>query len=101
MDRVAGRIEKHGRKVMIGEAWPIIGDVLGLGDSSLALWQMAARGVIVYLAAIIIVRVADKRFLGQYAALDAVLGFMLGSVLSRAITGSSPFWETIVGARWR
>ncbi|HSM57435.1 MAG TPA: YetF domain-containing protein [Candidatus Sulfomarinibacteraceae bacterium] len=82
---------------MIGEEWPIVADLLGLGADNVALWQMAIRAVIVYLAAIVLVRVGEKRFLGKYAALDVILGFMLGSVLSRAITASAPFFETILG----
>lgn len=82
---------------MIGENWPIIGDLLGLGSDSLLLWQMALRAVIVYLAAIVLVRLGEKRFLGKYTALDVILGFMLGSVLSRAVTSSAPFFETILG----
>lgn len=82
---------------MIGEDWPVVSELLGLGADSPAVWQMALRAVVVYLAAIVLVRIGEKRFLGQYAALDAVLGFMLGSVLSRAITGSAAFFETILG----
>ncbi|MFW6069625.1 MAG: DUF421 domain-containing protein [bacterium] len=82
---------------MIGEEWPIVADLLGLGADNAALWQMAIRAVIVYLAAIVLVRLGEKRFLGKYAALDVILGFMLGSVLSRAITASAPFFETILG----
>lgn len=82
---------------MIGENWPVISDLLGLGADNLVLWQMALRAVVVYLAAIALVRLGEKRFLGQYAALDFILGFMLGSVLSGAVTGSTPFFETIFG----
>jgi uncharacterized membrane protein YcaP (DUF421 family) len=82
---------------MIGEDWPVVGQLLGLGSDSLALWQMALRAVVVYLSSIVLVRLGEKRFLGEYAALDFILGFMLGSVLSGAITGSTPFFETIIG----
>ncbi len=83
---------------MIGENWPIIGDFLGIGADNLALWQMVLRALLVYPAAIVLVRLGRKRFLGEYAALDAILGFMLGSILSSALTGSTPFFETILGA---
>jgi uncharacterized membrane protein YcaP (DUF421 family) len=82
---------------MIGEGWPVLDELLGLSVDTLTWWQMAVRAFLVYLAAIVLVRIGEKRFLGQYAALDAVLGFMLGSVLSRAISGSAPFFETILG----
>ncbi len=72
--------------------------LLGLGSDSLSLWQMALRALVVYLVAIIMVRLGDKRFIGKSTALDVILGFMLGSILSRAITGSSPFFPTLGAA---
>jgi uncharacterized membrane protein YcaP (DUF421 family) len=82
---------------MIGENWPVIGHLLGIGSEPLSVWQMALRAAIVYLAALALVRLGEKRFLGKYAALDFILGFVLGSVLSRAITGNAPFFEAIFG----
>ncbi len=64
----------------------------------LTFWQMGARAVVIYLAALVIVRLGDKRFLGQNSAFDVILAIMLGSVLSRAINGSAPFLETIAGS---
>jgi uncharacterized membrane protein YcaP (DUF421 family) len=83
---------------MIGENWPGINVLLGLGEETLLLWQMGIRTFVVYLAAIALVRLGEKRFLGKYAALDVILGFVLGSILSGAITGSSPFFETVGAA---
>lgn len=71
---------------------------LGLGSDSLSLQQMGLRALVVYLIAIVIVRLADKRFFGKHTALDVILGFMLGSILSRAITGNSPFFPTLGAA---
>lgn len=71
---------------------------LGLGSEHLSLQQMALRALVVYLAAIVIVRLGDKRFFGKHTALDVILGFMLGSILSRAITGNSPFLPTLSAA---
>lgn len=72
--------------------------LLGLGSDTLSLWQMALRALAVYLVAIAMVRLGDKRFFGKHTALDVVLGFMLGSILSRAITGNSPFFPTLGAA---
>lgn len=52
--------------------------------------QMALRGVVVYLALLIIIRFGKKRFLGKATAFDIILGVMLGSIAGRAITGSAP-----------
>ncbi len=70
--------------------------LLGLESDSLTAWQMAARAVVVYAAAVLMVRIGEKRFLGKNTAFDVILGIILGSVVSRAITGSSPFVPTLV-----
>ena len=56
---------------------------------------MGIRGVLVFLLAIFMVRYGDRRIFGKSSALDIVLGVILGSILSRAITGNSPFFQTI------
>lgn len=78
--------------------WTSVETMLALGSDSPAAWQMALRAVLIYLAALVLVRVGEKRFLGKYTALDVILGFMLGSILSRAINGSAGFFETLVAA---
>lgn len=64
----------------------------GATESSFELeaWQMALRAVLVYIFAIAIVRLGNKRFLGRNTAFDLLLAIMLGSVLSRGITGQAP-----------
>lgn len=74
----------------------ILEDVLGLGADDLAWWQMLVRAAIVYLAALAMVRIGEKRFLGKSTAFDVILGIVLGSVVSGAITGSSAFFATLV-----
>ncbi len=44
-----------------------------------------------------LVRVGKKRFLGKNTALDALLAVMIGSVLGRAINGSSRLFPTLGG----
>jgi uncharacterized membrane protein YcaP (DUF421 family) len=61
----------------------------------LALGQVLLRAVIVFFAALVIVRVADKRFLAKKTAFDVILGFILGSMLARAINGSEQLTPTI------
>jgi uncharacterized membrane protein YcaP (DUF421 family) len=72
-------------------------DLLGIGvqPKDLPFWQMAIRSVLVYAAGIAIVRIGPQRFLGRNSSFDALLGFIIGSVLSRAVNGSAPFWETL------
>ena len=73
--------------------------VLGLDQPAEALTfiQISLRGVIVFGAALLIVRVGDRRFLSQKTAFDAVLGFILASMLARAVNGSAAFFPTLGG----
>jgi uncharacterized membrane protein YcaP (DUF421 family) len=73
---------------------------LGLeaAPSALTFAQIALRGVIVFVVALVAVRCADRRFLSGKTAFDAVLGFILASMLARAVNGSSAFFPTLGGA---
>lgn len=73
--------------------------MMGLGSEpkELTFLQISLRGVIVFMAALLMVRWADKRFLARMAAFDAVLGFILASMLARAVNGSSAFFPTLGG----
>lgn len=82
--------------------------LLGLGSEAedLTTAQMALRTIIIYIAALVIVRLASRRFLSKASAFDVVVGIMLGSIMSRAINGSAAFWPTIaasailIGMHW-
>ncbi len=69
---------------------------LGLSASELSIWQMGLRAAVIYLSALVMVRiVGERRFIGKFAAFDVVLTIIFGSTLSRAINGSSAFFATI------
>jgi uncharacterized membrane protein YcaP (DUF421 family) len=53
------------------------------------------RALAVYLFALAAVRLGSKRFLSQASAFDVVVAIMLGSIMSRAVSGS-PFWPTVL-----
>ena len=76
-----------------------IGSILGLGRdaTSLTFTQISLRGIIVFFAALVIVRCGDRRFLSQKTAFDAVLGFILASMLARAVNGTAAFLPTLGG----
>src|SRR5262245_4776418 len=76
-----------------------VDSVLGLGRdaSALTFLQISLRGVIVFTAALVIVRCGDRRFLSQKTAFDAVLGFILASMLARAVNGTASFFPTLGG----
>ena len=79
--------------------WNFIGPLLGLGadPQDLTFIQISLRGVIVFIATLIMVRLGHKRSLSRKTAFDAVLLVILASVLSRAINGSAAFFATLGG----
>jgi uncharacterized membrane protein YcaP (DUF421 family) len=91
---------------MLSEILEGIRDLIGVVPEDLTFWQMALRAAIIYITAITLVRLGDKRFMGKNTAFDVILGIILGSVLSRAITGNAGFFQTIgagailVGLHW-
>src|SRR5215207_9867170 len=72
---------------------------IGLDSHDINVAQMALRAVIVYVVTVIIVRLGKKRFMGQGTAFDVILGIMLGSIVSRAITGNAPFFPALAAAK--
>jgi uncharacterized membrane protein YcaP (DUF421 family) len=57
--------------------------------------QMALRTVVIYIIALIAVRLGSTRLLSETTAFDVIVSIMLGSIMSRAINGSAPFVPTL------
>lgn len=72
--------------------------VLGLNVEPRELeWpQMIARGLVMFIAALLMLRLAHKRFFAQRNALDVLLSLVIASTLARAINGNAAFFPTIV-----
>jgi len=64
----------------------------------LKLYQVAARAAIVFLIGLAIVRLGKSRLIARVTALDVILGFILGSLLSRGITGHASISGTTVAS---
>jgi uncharacterized membrane protein YcaP (DUF421 family) len=71
--------------------------LLGIGTEPRALTflQVSIRGVIVFIATLIMMRLGSKRSLAEKTAFDAVLIVIIGSMLARAINGSEAFFPTL------
>ncbi len=55
---------------MIQAVRDVMSWALGLDAIRLTLWQMGLRAAVIYVAALVMVRlVGDRRFIGKYAAL--------------------------------
>jgi uncharacterized membrane protein YcaP (DUF421 family) len=66
------------------------------GDgSNLSTPQMVLRGVAVFALTLLMIRISGRRSFGQHTPFDACITVLLGSILSRAVVGASPFLPTI------
>jgi len=74
-----------------------INEIFGGGEDLLPL-QMAARAFIMFFIALLLIRLAGMRIFGIKTAFDNILVIMLGAILSRGVTGSSPFFSTVAAA---
>jgi uncharacterized membrane protein YcaP (DUF421 family) len=79
--------------------WNFLQTLLGLNlePRDLSFVQISLRGIIIFLATLIMIRLGHKRSLAHRTAFDAVLLVILAAVLSRAINGSASFFPTIGG----
>jgi uncharacterized membrane protein YcaP (DUF421 family) len=66
--------------------------------TELTVLNVSVRGFLIFLVGLALVRIGDRRSLSEKTAFDAIFIVLLGSVLSRAINGTGPFFITIAAA---
>jgi uncharacterized membrane protein YcaP (DUF421 family) len=60
--------------------------------------QVVVRTLLIYLIGLALIRAGKSRLIGRVTSLDVLLGFILGSLLSRGMTGSAGISETTISA---
>ena len=70
---------------------------IGLEPKNLTFLNIALRAIIVFFTTLLILRIGNKRFLSKMSAFDAIVGFILASMLARVVNGSASFWPTLGG----
>lgn len=71
-----------------------LGDVFGTAGL-MSWWQECLRALVIFVYGLALVRVAGRRVFGKWSALDIVVSVIVGSNLSRALTGSAPLSGTL------
>jgi uncharacterized membrane protein YcaP (DUF421 family) len=63
--------------------------------TELTLLNISLRALIIFVIGLALVRIGDRRSLSEKTAFDAIFIVLVGSMLSRAINGTAPFFTTI------
>lgn len=94
--------------ILLQQTAQIVEQIFG-GDvpaQPLAVGQVVARAVLVYIMGVAVIRVGKSRMIGRFTSLDVIVGIVLGSLLSRGITGDASLSGTfaasaaVVAAHW-
>lgn len=70
--------------------------LIGQDTPHIAWWQVSLRAIIIFFYAIALYRLAPRRSFSDLSALDIVVTVILGSSLSRALTGNAPLLPVMV-----
>jgi uncharacterized membrane protein YcaP (DUF421 family) len=63
--------------------------------TELTLLHVSIRALFIFIIGLALVRIGDRRSLSEKTAFDAIFIVLIGSMLSRAINGTAPFFTTI------
>ncbi len=73
-----------------------LNDIFG-PDKGISWGQECARAILIFAYGLVVVRIAGRRVFGRWSAIDIVVSIIIGSNLSRALTGNAPLWGTLAG----
>ena len=72
--------------------------LFGVDAAHILWWQMSLRAIVVFLAGVVLIRLAGARTFARGSPIDIVVAVILGSNLSRAITGSVQLFPTLLAS---
>ena len=78
------------------EATSLIHAVFGKEGEFIAWWQMCLRAGLLFVYGIFLLRLAGTRIFGKSVPLDIVMSVIIGSNLSRTLTGNAPLVEVMI-----
>jgi uncharacterized membrane protein YcaP (DUF421 family) len=66
------------------------------GGEHLNTLQMSSRGIVMFLIALVLIRISGRRSFGVRTPLDNIIVISLGAIMSRAVVGASPYIPVMV-----
>lgn len=75
----------------------LLEELFGSGKDLSSL-QMGCRALVIFFITLILIRLAGMRAFGKKSAFDNIIVIMLGAILSRAVTGVSPFLPIVTAS---
>jgi uncharacterized membrane protein YcaP (DUF421 family) len=72
--------------------------LFGPDKGTLLWWQMSARALLVFFYMVLLARAGFRRSFGKFTTFDIVLAVILGSTLSRCLTGNAPLLPTLAAS---
>jgi uncharacterized membrane protein YcaP (DUF421 family) len=58
--------------------------------------EIAARSAVMFLIALLLMRMAGMRPFGKGEPFDNIITFLIGGILSRGVVGATPFFSTVI-----
>lgn len=74
--------------------------IFGSASGEVSALQMSARATIIVVYGLAMIRLFGRRIFGRWTAIDVLLSVLIGSNLSRALTGNSPLLTTLIATTW-
>ena len=68
---------------------------LGSSADTMTWSQMTLRAVLIFVYGVVVFRFAYRRFFGQSTDFDIVVAVLIGSAMSRTLTGNAPLLPTL------
>jgi len=59
-------------------------------------WEIAVRSAVMFLLALLLMRLAGMRPFGKGESFDQIIAFLIGGILSKGVVGATPFISTVV-----